>query len=166
MIRNNIAGYEKVVDLCGGSGHVAYHLLQKWGGLKIDNVDLNQSALDICSQMNSNKVGCFQKSCYNSGLKSKSYDIAICWLSFFHLSNPKQLIKEMNNLLRKGGYGIISTYLNIDHDIDILATLKENLDKNTEESTKEIYTANELLENLHETIMVKIVLILFFIRLK
>jgi len=120
-----LAGKARVVDLCGGSGHVAYHLQKEWKDICIDNIDLNKSALDACRQMNGVRVKCYERSCYDSGLQGGEYDMAICWLSFFHLSSPQGLINEMHRLLKPGGLGIISTYLNMDHDIDIRASLIE-----------------------------------------
>tara|TARA_B100000674_G_scaffold480619_1_gene480428 strand:+ start:33 stop:779 length:747 start_codon:yes stop_codon:yes gene_type:complete len=113
-----------IVDLCGGTGHVIHHLSSIYPDCHFINVDLNQKALDECKKLNNNlKLNTLLQNCYDTKLEASSADIVLCWLSFFHLSDPSNLAKEALRLLKHNGRIIISTLINKDHDFDIFANL-------------------------------------------
>lgn len=99
-----------VLDAGCGNGNVIEKLLQK-GLSKIHGVDFSQDRVNQASARftDHKDVNFFQRSLDNTEFKNETYDKVICRYVYEHVTNPSEIIKELNRVLKpKGEINIIN----------------------------------------------------------
>jgi ubiquinone/menaquinone biosynthesis C-methylase UbiE len=113
-----------VSDLCCGSGSVSYHLSHLFKNWSFHLLDLSEQSELIVKELPARFI--FDRcSAYSTPYEDAMFDIVICWNTILHLESPELLFREITRILKPGGRLFVSTLINLDHETDILARVRD-----------------------------------------
>jgi 2-polyprenyl-3-methyl-5-hydroxy-6-metoxy-1,4-benzoquinol methylase len=128
LLRDKIGSFEgkRVVDLGCGDGVLTYELFKN--GAESYGVDLSDEAIKYAKQKHSSlgsNAQFFVESCTDTHFDDGFFDAVISSDVIEHLSNPGELLSEIQRLLKPNGLAVISTPIRFtEHPLDTLHTVE------------------------------------------
>jgi ubiquinone/menaquinone biosynthesis C-methylase UbiE len=117
-----------VADIACGGGTLSYHLSHLYPDADFHLTDLNPDGLEIAKDLcRGDKFHFFVEDLYAiQNLPAKSFDLVFCWQTLSWINDPEIALKQLLNLLKSGGRLYVSALFNLNHDVDIYASVKDN----------------------------------------
>ena len=93
---------QEILEVCAGSGHLAY-FLHKYTGRRIHATEGGKELIQAArTKYNSENILFEVQNVHNHAGKGK-YDLVVCKDSFHHFPDSRQGLKDLSSLLKEGG---------------------------------------------------------------
>jgi SAM-dependent methyltransferase len=106
LLKREIAGNSKVLDVGGFDGNVSHLLLKARPGLEICIVDLDEKGLALARK---NGLQAVCGSALGLPFISGKFDVVLCLDLLEHLDQPGQALREIHQILKENGKLILTT---------------------------------------------------------
>ena len=98
----------KILDIGSGIGGPARYIASKTGA-KITAIELQEDQNNLASDLTSrcglsDKINHICGDILNYDFKSQKFDAVVSWLTLYHISNHKDLLKRLHHLLNPNGF--------------------------------------------------------------
>lgn len=116
-----------IADVACGGGTLTYHISKIFTNAKFILIDINDESIDLAKIINKDNqraefiVGDFLK----TEIPEESVDIVFCMQTLLAIKHPKKFLEKIIKITRKGGYFILSSLFNLDHDVDIFCKVRD-----------------------------------------
>lgn len=120
-----------IADIACGGGTLTYHISKIYPEAKYILSDINPDAIELAKKINENlkNVQYIVEDFLNTSIPSESVDIVFCMQTLLAVSRPKAFLYKILDILKPGGYFILSSLFNINHDVDLYIKVKDNTRK-------------------------------------
>lgn len=132
-----------IADVACGAGTLTYHISKIFPNAFYILSDINEDAINIAREINKNIKAEFLVEDFMKTKIKKSYcDIVFCMQTLLCVNDPRKFLTKIIQILKPGGYFIISSLFNTEHKVDIYCkvldhTRKGNLKVNYNTFSKE-----------------------------
>lgn len=122
---------EVIADIACGSGTLSFHISKIYPSSRYILLDLNPGAIELAKEINreNKNITYLVEDFLNTTIQSQSVDIAFCAQTLFVVSKPKKFLYKILDILKPGGYFIISSLFNTEHDVDLFVKVRDNTRK-------------------------------------
>jgi ubiquinone/menaquinone biosynthesis C-methylase UbiE len=109
MLDAGLAPGMRALDLACGIGRMSCWLSSQVGstgsvvGIDLNKDQLDEAQLEAATTCHEKNVTFLERSAYDTGLPSASFDIVFCRYLLCHLTDPLDVLAEMYRLLKPGG---------------------------------------------------------------
>lgn len=126
-ILNDIKKIEKIADIACGGGTLTYHLSKIYPDAEFILSDINPEAIEIAKNSNSNlkKVIFLCEDFLRTSISPNSVDIVFCSQTLLTVTKSKKFLEKLLEITKGGGYFILSSLFNLEHDVDIYCNVKD-----------------------------------------
>ena len=98
----------KLLDIGCGKGYITNRIQNNFPNAEISALDYSVSAIDFAFE-NFKNIDFIVADAYNLPYSENYYDIVVCNNIWEHVPDPLNMLKEIQKILKKNGYLIIST---------------------------------------------------------
>ncbi len=129
LLSGSRRGFSSICDACCGGGTLTLHLKNIYPSADFTLVDLNNDSLQVAKELNGPDCRYLCDDIYNLSIDSNQFDLVCCWQSLSWLPEPQKALNELIRITDPGGVIYLSSLFNLDHDVDIYATLHDHARK-------------------------------------
>ncbi len=118
---------EVIADIACGGGTLAYHISKIFPDAKYILCDINPEAIQIAKEINSHlkNVEWLIEDFINTSIQLNSVDIVFCMQTLLVISKPKNFVEKLIEILKLGGFFILSSLFNTYHGVDLYIKVKD-----------------------------------------
>jgi len=120
-----------IADIACGGGTFTYHISKIFPDSKFILSDLNSDGIEMAKKINSHlhNIEFKLEDFLNTSISPSSVDFVFSGHTLFILSNPRKFLLKIIEILKPGGYFILSSLFNIYHDVDLFTKIKDHTRK-------------------------------------
>lgn len=137
----------RVLDLGTGSGYLSFEIAKKYPDIQVTGLDIVEKALEDnrkkAKDLNVNNLEFISYNGIEFPFNDNEFDIVVSRYALHHFPKIKESIKEVNRVLKTGGYFFISDPTPNDDDIDRFVDAYMQLKK---DGHIKFYTLNEWID--------------------
>lgn len=93
---------KKILDLCTGTGDIAFILHKKYPTAEVIGMDFSQKMLDI-AQKKHQGINFVQGNCMELPFEGESFDVCTISFGLRNVENIEKVVDEIHRVLKKGG---------------------------------------------------------------
>lgn len=126
-ITSDIKNPKVIADIACGGGTLTYHISKIFPEAEFILSDINPDAIKMAQDLNSSlkNVSFLCEDFLQTSIASNSVDIVFCSQTLLTVTKPKKFLEKLLEITRKGGYFILSSLFNLEHDVDIYCKVRD-----------------------------------------
>ena len=127
LIPNNF-NPQLIADIACGAGTLTLHMINIYPDAQYMLLDLNNDAIELAKTLLKDKgnITFICEDFLETSIPENSCDLVFCMQTLSFVTDPERFIKKIVSITSKGGYFIISSLFNLEHDCDIYAKVKDH----------------------------------------
>lgn len=108
-------------------GTLTYHISKIFPQAKYILSDINPDAIELAKEVNKDieNIEYYVEDFLNTKIEIGSCDLVFCIQTLSWVSHPKKFLSKIIDITKEGGYFILSSLFNTEHDVDIYCKIRD-----------------------------------------